>query len=250
LFFGRAFLPGLAASVAFSQSVLQPRELVIASDSGRASCLDAARIAEQLLGEVDSLRLDPRAVEQHALAIELHEGSALLARRELAGSSGDCGALTGTAVLMPRTLLEMHPRKREAEAPLPALAPNPPFSKEPALRSLLFSIVRRVVANCRRGLRSRGQRDAKLSAEHREPTHDPGETLQLRDDRAVLDAAPASLDSEKREVFVLFQLEGLDMPEVCSLVGCATKTGYLRLYAARDAVRKHVLRTLASGRAP
>jgi RNA polymerase sigma-70 factor (ECF subfamily) len=44
------------------------------------------------------------------------------------------------------------------------------------------------------------------------------------------------LDSAKREVFVLYELEELAMPEVAGLVGCPLQTAYSRLHAARRIV--------------
>ena len=45
------------------------------------------------------------------------------------------------------------------------------------------------------------------------------------------------LDDEKRAVFVLFEIEGLSMLEVVSIVQCPLKTGYSRLHAARTIVQ-------------
>lgn len=45
------------------------------------------------------------------------------------------------------------------------------------------------------------------------------------------------LDDEKRAVFVLFEIEGLSMNEVVTIVQCPLKTGYSRLHAARAIVQ-------------
>jgi len=45
------------------------------------------------------------------------------------------------------------------------------------------------------------------------------------------------LDDEKREVFVLYELEELTMNEVADALACPLQTAYSRLYAARDAVK-------------
>jgi RNA polymerase sigma-70 factor (ECF subfamily) len=42
-----------------------------------------------------------------------------------------------------------------------------------------------------------------------------------------------TLDAEKREVFVLYELEELSMREVAEACGCPLQTAYSRLHAAR-----------------
>ena len=60
--------------------------------------------------------------------------------------------------------------------------------------------------------------------------------LDARDARATLERLLELLDAEKREVFVLFELEELAMAEVVAIVGCPLQTGYSRLHAARAIV--------------
>lgn len=106
-------------------------------------------------------------------------------------------------------------------------------------RRLLYGIARRLVANYLR--RARHQREELGMEEdgHARPAtqeQQVGRTQQ----RALLDQALAMLDADKREVFVLFELEGLDMAEVAELAGCPLKTAYSRLYAARERVKTFV----------
>ncbi len=51
------------------------------------------------------------------------------------------------------------------------------------------------------------------------------------------------LDEEKRRVFVLYELEGLNMNEVVDALGCPLQTGYSRLHAARKTIRTLLLRS-------
>ena len=44
----------------------------------------------------------------------------------------------------------------------------------------------------------------------------------------------AELDDDKRQVLVLYEIEGLTMREVAEVVGCPLQTAYSRLHAARD----------------
>jgi RNA polymerase sigma-70 factor (ECF subfamily) len=53
---------------------------------------------------------------------------------------------------------------------------------------------------------------------------------------ALLDTILATLDEEKRAVFMLFELEQMPMQEVAAAVGCPLQTAYTRLHAAREHV--------------
>jgi RNA polymerase sigma-70 factor (ECF subfamily) len=112
-------------------------------------------------------------------------------------------------------------------------------------RSWLFGIARRVVANyLRKAHRLREQPSNDLSPVAR-ADDDPAKELQLTRERALLERALGRLDTDKREVFVLFELEGLGMQEVADMVGCPLNTAYSRLYAARTLVYRHVLAAAA-----
>lgn len=63
------------------------------------------------------------------------------------------------------------------------------------------------------------------------------DALELLRARARLDRVLAGLDEDKRQVFVLYELEELPMSEVAAIVACPLQTAYSRLHAARRAVR-------------
>ncbi|MEZ4447285.1 MAG: sigma-70 family RNA polymerase sigma factor [Polyangiaceae bacterium] len=67
---------------------------------------------------------------------------------------------------------------------------------------------------------------------------DPHLNLERRERRERLVEALAQLEPRQRDVFVLFELEELDMKAVAEAVGCPLKTAYARLYAARRAMRR------------
>jgi RNA polymerase sigma-70 factor (ECF subfamily) len=56
--------------------------------------------------------------------------------------------------------------------------------------------------------------------------------------RATLSRLLELLDQEKREVVVLYELEGFTMKEVASIVGCPLQTAYSRLYAGRETLAR------------
>ncbi|MEN9578756.1 MAG: hypothetical protein RJA70_1765, partial [Pseudomonadota bacterium] len=61
----------------------------------------------------------------------------------------------------------------------------------------------------------------------------PSGEVERIESRNLLLAALAHLDEDKRVVFVLFEVEGLTMREVCEVVDCPLQTAYSRLHAAR-----------------
>lgn len=72
-----------------------------------------------------------------------------------------------------------------------------------------------------------------------ESTGGPDEALSASEARALLGAALEKLDPEKREVFVLFEIEELSMNDVAAALDCPLQTAYSRLYAARKVIETH-----------
>ena len=67
---------------------------------------------------------------------------------------------------------------------------------------------------------------------------DPAQTISGSQNRALLDRALAKLDADKRDVFVLFELECLDMREVAEMVGCPLNTVLSRMRLALEKLRR------------
>ena len=103
----------------------------------------------------------------------------------------------------------------------------------------IYGIARRRAASYRALARHRREQ---LSALDVEPPTPSGDQLGADPERArlrrELDQLLEQLDDDKREVFVLYEIEGLDMPEVVAIVGCPLQTGYSRLHAARKRLRE------------
>jgi RNA polymerase sigma-70 factor (ECF subfamily) len=107
-------------------------------------------------------------------------------------------------------------------------------------RSWLYGIARRVVANHLRKVQRRSERlmsDGPVCQDR-----DAADQVDSARGRARLQQALQRLDLDKRTVFVLFELEGLEMQQVAQVVGCPLNTAYSRLYAARVLVERYVLR--------
>lgn len=72
------------------------------------------------------------------------------------------------------------------------------------------------------------------------------ESLDHERAKTRLAAVLATLDDEKRAVFVLYELEELPMSEVAVALNCPLQTAYSRLHAARKAVIAAFRRDIAS----
>lgn len=111
------------------------------------------------------------------------------------------------------------------------------FEGRSKIETWLYSICARTLSDWRR-----------RAARREQPTESPGvdlespsleEELIRRDRLARLRKALSGLDQDKRDVFVLFELEQLSMKEVATTVGCPLQTAYARLYAARRELIAH-----------
>ncbi len=68
------------------------------------------------------------------------------------------------------------------------------------------------------------------------------DAVQHAEAAAILEAFLAELDEDKREVFVLCELEGLSAPEIAQVVGTNVNTVYSRLRAARQGFERKLAR--------
>ncbi len=103
-----------------------------------------------------------------------------------------------------------------------------------SIRAYLFGVARRVAATSRR---TQQRQRIKLEAL---PTPGPEPALDDQfEDRQRLDhlaRAIERLEPERRDVFVLADIEGLSAPEIADALGCKLNTVYSRLRRARDGV--------------
>jgi RNA polymerase sigma-70 factor (ECF subfamily) len=110
-----------------------------------------------------------------------------------------------------------------------------------ALRAWLFAIAMRVAADWRKRAHVRKEVVADEPPEPAAPETQTGAIDRARA-RQLLETILASLDEDKRAVFVAFELEGMPMAEVASALGCPVQTAYTRLHAARDHVTSAIER--------
>lgn len=106
------------------------------------------------------------------------------------------------------------------------------FEGRSALRTWVYGICVRVASNHRRRAYVRRERSV---SEPPEQAQEPDQPRALEEGmgwptlRRLLD----TLDADKRDVFVLYELEELPMREVAEACGCPLQTAYSRLHAAR-----------------
>lgn len=113
-----------------------------------------------------------------------------------------------------------------------------------SFKSWLYGIARRVTADVRRGARRRERRLAAVE----EPDAPPGPDDAIAGAQAAdfVDRFLADLDDDKREVFVLAEVEDLTAPEIAAATGAKLNTVYSRLRLARAAFDRAVERRIRS----
>lgn len=113
----------------------------------------------------------------------------------------------------------------------------PEFEARSSVRTWLYRICRRTASDYRRKAHVRRE---SLREPAEELVHTATQPANAIEARQVLLRALDTLDDEKREVFVLAEIEGLTMTEVVEVMGCPLQTGYSRLTAARKRVEEFV----------
>jgi RNA polymerase sigma-70 factor (ECF subfamily) len=106
------------------------------------------------------------------------------------------------------------------------------FAGRSSLRTWIYGICRHVASNYRRRAYIRRERAVAELPEHACPPEQHA-ALERREAGPEMQRLLDSLDEEKREVFVLYELEELSMKETADICGCPLQTAYSRLRAAR-----------------
>jgi len=107
-------------------------------------------------------------------------------------------------------------------------------------RAFLIGASLRVAANARRKRSRSPETPSDQLEQHANQAPDPEELLQKKQRRAALDRALDELPLDQRSVFVLFELEGLSLPEIAELLQVPLGTATSRLRRARHRFEKWV----------
>jgi RNA polymerase sigma-70 factor (ECF subfamily) len=108
---------------------------------------------------------------------------------------------------------------------------------EASARSWLFGIVLRVARDYRRALQRKGNALLKHEDQREREVPEacsPFERTAQSEAARVLEQFLATLDDDKRAVFVLAELEEMTVPEIAETLGANLNTVYSRVRAARD----------------
>jgi len=110
------------------------------------------------------------------------------------------------------------------------------FEGRSSVRTWLYRICQHAASDHRRRAHVRHEVVTDLGspeATHLGPSTDDQRRVEAR---STLTFALAELDDAKRDVFVLYEIEGLTMREVSEILDCPLQTAYSRLHAAREIV--------------
>lgn len=106
------------------------------------------------------------------------------------------------------------------------------FDGRSSVRTWIYGICRHVASNYRRRAYVRRERSV-AEVPERPNLQGAQNELERRIDLSDLERWLGRLDDDKREVFVLYELEELTMKEVAAVCECPLQTAYSRLHAAR-----------------
>jgi len=128
----------------------------------------------------------------------------------------------------------------------------PDFEGRSKLKTWLFGITFRVVREHRRATarRARGSGPRVDDLELPSPRPGPGEAAERAQAARLVRALLDELDDDKREVFVLAELEGMTAPEIAEITGAKLNTVYSRLRAARGLFERALRRRHRGDPAP
>jgi RNA polymerase sigma-70 factor (ECF subfamily) len=112
----------------------------------------------------------------------------------------------------------------------------PEFEPRASLKTWLWSIAWRVAKTHARSARRRPV-DLVEDVDREEERTDPEGKAARAQAIAQLDRALAELDPSQRQVFLLYEVEGLSMQVIVEEIGVPLQTGYSRLRLAREKVR-------------
>lgn len=110
----------------------------------------------------------------------------------------------------------------------------PDFEGRSSVRTWLFGIALRVVRQHRRTMRRKDRATEEHDWEALPSTHPtPHDAAERAEELSLLHRLLDALDDDKREVFVLAELEQMPVPEIAIAVGINVNTAYSRLRLAR-----------------
>lgn len=114
-----------------------------------------------------------------------------------------------------------------------------------ALRSWIYGIVRRTVSDYRRAQRTQLASGDAVAASCGTVATTPFDLTEQNEQVKLLFSLLDELDEQKREVFMMVELDELAVPEVAELLEIPLNTAYSRLRTARQAFEQALARRAA-----
>lgn len=116
------------------------------------------------------------------------------------------------------------------------------FEGRSTVKTWLYGIVIRVAADYRRSKKRKGPAEALSDSLQDHENDAPDEAAARRQAIGILDRILSELDEDKRETFVLAEIEQLSAPEISEILGLKLNTVYSRLRAARQSFEQALRR--------
>jgi RNA polymerase sigma-70 factor, ECF subfamily len=113
------------------------------------------------------------------------------------------------------------------------------FEGRSSIRTWIYGIAARTAIAARRKAHARRELLEPMATEQSvEPTQH--EQTDQRRELSQVEAVLATMDIEKREAFVLYELEGLSVAEVALAIGVPENTALYRLHRAREELERRL----------
>jgi RNA polymerase sigma-70 factor (ECF subfamily) len=127
----------------------------------------------------------------------------------------------------------------------------PQFEGRSSMNTWIYGICRRVAANYRGRAAHRRETLAGAASDREHdpsPAADAVAALAEKQSLVLLEQLLAGLPDDQREVFVLYEIEELNMREISEALECSQNTAFSRLYAARRELAAALVRWRAKRR--
>lgn len=116
------------------------------------------------------------------------------------------------------------------------------FEGRSTIRTWLFGITLRVSRDHRRSTARKSPEGAVDPDTLRATSPGPGDSIERAEAVRVLHAILDEMDDERREIFVMAELQQMTMPDIADLAGINVNTAHARLRAARQMFEAAVTR--------
>ena len=108
------------------------------------------------------------------------------------------------------------------------------FEKRSALRTWLYGIAKNLCMHHKRGLARFLNFKEKLQSMPNSVSSTPDQTLEVSRELQLAESVITSMSFKQREVFVLYELEEMEGPEIAELLNIPIGTVWTRLHKARQ----------------